>query len=381
MKILVTGSAGFIGFHLVKALLKAGHEVVGLDCINDYYDVNLKYDRLADTGIAPPLRNGGGAFIQSRIYPNYRFVRMKLEERKNLFNLFATEKFDKVCNLAAQAGVRYSLKNPDAYINSNIIGFLNILEACRHFHVKHLVFASSSSVYGNNTKMPLSTVDHTDHPISLYAATKKSNEMMAHAYSHLFGIPVTGLRFFTVYGPWGRPDMALFIFTKAIIEGRPIDVYNEGKIQRDFTYISDIVGGITRVLDKQPYPANTQEEALSGSTTAPYKIYNIGHSSPVRLMDFIESIERKLGIEAQKNLLPIQPGDVPMTWADTSELQNDFSYQPSTDVDEGIGKFLEWYQTYYQIKPKDHKQFNGRSNTRVFSHYPSIKTSKTSIHD
>lgn len=381
MKILVTGSAGFIGFHLVKALLKAGHKVVGLDCINDYYDVNLKYDRLTETGIAPPLRNGARAFIQSRIYPNYRFVRMELEERKSLFDLFASEKFDKVCNLAAQAGVRYSLKNPDAYINSNVIGFLNILEACRHFKIKHLVFASSSSVYGNNTKMPLSTSDHTDHPISLYAATKKTNEMMAHAYSHLFGIPATGLRFFTVYGPWGRPDMALFIFTKAILEGRPIDVYNEGKIKRDFTYISDIIGGITRILDKQPMPAKEQEESHSGSTTAPYKIYNIGHSSPVRLMDFIDSIERKLGIEAQKNLLPMQPGDVPMTWADTSELQKDFGYQPTTSIDEGIGRFLDWYQTYYQVKLKDYKQHNSRANTRSFSRHSAIKPNKTSIHE
>ncbi|GET21992.1 NAD-dependent epimerase [Prolixibacter denitrificans] len=381
MKILVTGSAGFIGFHLVKALLKAGHEVVGLDCINDYYDVNLKYDRLAETGIAPPLRNGIGAFIQSRIYANYRFVRMKLEERESLFNLFASEKFDKVCNLAAQAGVRYSLKNPDAYINSNIIGFLNILEACRHFKVGHLVFASSSSVYGNNTQMPLSTTDHTNHPISLYAATKKSNEMMAHAYSHLFGIPATGLRFFTVYGPWGRPDMALFIFTKAILEGRPIDVYNEGKILRDFTYISDIVGGIIRIIDRQPQPTDDKEASLSGSTTAPYKIYNIGHSSPVRLMDFIESIERKLGIQAQKNLLPMQPGDVPMTWADTSELQKDFGYKPTTGIDEGISKFLEWYQTYYLKNPKAHKQYNTRSTQRFFKDRASSKIRKTSIHD
>jgi len=381
MKILVTGSAGFIGFHLVKALLRTGHEVVGLDCINDYYDVNLKYDRLAETGIAPPLRNRAGAFIQSRIYANYRFVRMKLEERESLFNLFASEKFDKVCNLAAQAGVRYSLKNPDAYIDSNIIGFLNILEACRHFKVKHLVFASSSSVYGNNTQMPLSTTDHTDHPISLYAATKKSNEMMAHAYSHLFGIPATGLRFFTVYGPWGRPDMALFIFTKAILEGRPIDVYNKGKILRDFTYISDIVGGITRIIDREPQPTEEQEASISGSTTAAYKIYNIGHSSPVRLLDFIDSIERKLGIKAQKNLLPMQPGDVSMTWADTSELQKDFGYQPATGIDEGISNFLEWYQTYYQIKSKDHRQHTNRSVQRIFKGQSISKTRKTSIHD
>ncbi|GET34209.1 NAD-dependent epimerase [Prolixibacter bellariivorans] len=381
MKILVTGSAGFIGFHLVKALLNSGHEVVGLDCINDYYDVNLKYDRLAETGIAPPLLNGGSSFVQSLKYPNYRFVRMKLEERQSLFNLFATEKFDKVCNLAAQAGVQYSLKNPDAYIDSNIIGFLNILEACRHYHIKHLLFASSSSVYGNNTKMPLSTSDRTDHPISLYAATKKSNELLAHAYSHLFGIPVTGLRFFTVYGPWGRPDMALFIFTKAILEGHSINVFNKGKIQRDFTYVSDIIGAVTRILDQLPQPGKTSEELITGSATAPFKVYNIGHSSPILLTDFIESIERKLGITAQKNLLPMQPGDVPMTWADTSELQKDFGYRATTTVEEGIGKFLEWYLTYYQVKPRNHRQFNSRRNPQKFPRHATVKTSKTSIND
>lgn len=381
MKILVTGSAGFIGFHLVNALLKAGHEVVGLDSLNNYYDVRLKYDRLAETGIDETFLNREGELIQSHLHSGYRFIQMKLENREKLLTLFAREKFDKVCNLAAQAGVRYSLKNPEAYINSNITGFLNILEACRHFNIKHLIFASSSSVYGNNTQMPLRTSDHTDHPISLYAATKKSNELMAHAYSHLFGIPVTGLRFFTVYGPWGRPDMALFIFTKAILEGRPIDIYNEGQIQRDFTYISDIINALIRILSQLPQPATTSEDLFSGSATALYKIYNIGHSSPVRLLDFIESIENKLGIKARKNLLPMQPGDVPMTWADTSELQEDFEYQPATPVEEGIGKFIEWYQSYYQIKAADHKPINGRSKISEAPQHNSAKASKTHIHE
>ena len=275
-------------------------------------------------------------------------MQLDLCDRPLLEQLFSLMKFDKVINLAAQAGVRYSLDNPQAYIDANITGFLNILECCRFHNIKHLVYASSSSVYGNNTKMPLSTADSVDHPISLYAATKKSNELMAHTYSHLFGIPTTGLRFFTVYGPYGRPDMALFLFTKAIIDGKPIQVFNNGEMQRDFTYVDDIVGGVVRVLDHPPLNSTNVSDP-SVSKTAPYKIYNIGNSSPVRLMDFIGAIETKLGLQAQKVLLPMQPGDVPMTWADTSDLQSDLDYCPNTPVDEGVSKFIDWYREYYQI--------------------------------
>ncbi|HEY3390342.1 MAG TPA: NAD-dependent epimerase/dehydratase family protein, partial [Prolixibacteraceae bacterium] len=268
-------------------------------------------------------------------------------DKDKLEQLFTGQKFDKVINLAAQAGVRYSLENPRAYIDANITGFLNILECCRYHNIKHLVYASSSSVYGNNSKMPLSTSDSVDHPISLYAATKKSNELMAHTYSHLFKIPTTGLRFFTVYGPYGRPDMALFLFTKAIIAGEPIQVFNNGEMKRDFTYVDDIVGGITRVLDHSPIPDAKNLADPSVSQTAPYKIYNIGNSSPVRLMDFIEAIETKLGIKAKKELLPMQPGDVPMTWADTTDLQSNLDYHPNTPIKEGVGKFIEWYREHY----------------------------------
>ncbi len=348
MKILVTGTAGFIGFHLAKALLERGEEVIGIDNINDYYDVELKYSRLAEMGIQRKdiVYNTS---VRSSKYPNYQFFQLDLADKDKLESLFATQKFDKVINLAAQAGVRYSLENPQAYIDANITGFLNILECCRYNNIKHLVYASSSSVYGNNSKMPLSTADGVDHPISLYAATKKSNELMAHTYSHLFGIPTTGLRFFTVYGPYGRPDMALFLFTKAILEGRPIQVFNNGEMKRDFTYVDDIVGGITRVLDHPPLPDSTNLADPSVSKTAPYKIYNIGNSSPVRLMDFIEAIENKLGIKAKKELLPMQQGDVPMTWADTSDLQANLDYRPDTPIKEGVGKFVDWYRTYYKI--------------------------------
>ena len=348
MKILITGTAGFIGFHLAKALLEKGDEVIGIDNINDYYAVELKYSRLAETGIARE-NIAYNQSVRSSKFPNYKFIKLDLTDRENLEQLFAMQKFDKVINLAAQAGVRYSLENPQAYIDANITGFLNILECCRYNKIKHLVYASSSSVYGNNSKMPLSTSDSVDHPISLYAVTKKSNELMAHTYSHLFGIPTTGLRFFTVYGPYGRPDMALFLFTKAILAGQSIQVFNNGEMKRDFTYVDDIVAGLVRVLDHPPIPDLSNLTDPSVSKTAPYKIYNIGNSSPVRLMDFIEAIETKLGIQAKKELLPMQPGDVPMTWADTSDLQANMNYRPDTPVKEGVSRFIDWYRVYYKI--------------------------------
>jgi UDP-glucuronate 4-epimerase len=346
MKILVTGTAGFIGYHLAKKLLERGDTVVGIDNINDYYDTDLKYSRLAETGISREAENWHTQ-VQSTKYPNYSFVRMNLEDREQLNQLFEQETFDKVCNLAAQAGVRYSLENPHAYINSNIVGFINILEACRHHNIKHLAYASSSSVYGNNTKMPLSTADNVDHPISLYAATKKSNELMAHTYSHLFGLPTTGLRFFTVYGPWGRPDMALFLFTKAILEDKPIKVFNNGNMVRDFTYIDDIVEGVTRVIDSPATVSNTENPDVSCSNTAPYKVYNIGNSSPVQLMEYIGAIEQFLGKTAQKEFLPMQPGDVPRTQADVTDLVENLGYKPETPVQTGIERFIEWYKEYF----------------------------------
>lgn len=363
MKILVTGAAGFIGFHLIKALLERGDEVTGIDNINDYYDVRLKYSRLELSGISQEGIKGNQP-VQSTSYSNYTFIRQDITDFSNLNLLFSARSFDAVVNLAAQAGVRYSLENPHAYIQANIVGFTNILECCRHHKVKHLVYASSSSVYGNNTKMPLSTADSVDHPISLYAASKKSNELMAHTYSHLFGLPTTGLRFFTVYGPYGRPDMALFLFTKAILAGKPIQVFNRGEMKRDFTYVDDIVNGIVKVIDHVPVPEGTEPCSLlnkeengtvyktapaddpSVSRTAPYKVYNIGNSSPVRLMDFIEAIEAKLGIQAIKELLPMQPGDVTMTWADTSDLERDLGYRPNTTIKEGVGRFVEWYKQW-----------------------------------
>lgn len=348
-KILVTGGAGFIGFHLAKRLLERGDTVVGIDNINDYYDVNLKYTRLAETGISREAENWHTK-VQSTKYENYSFVRMNLEDREQLDQLFETEKFDKVCNLAAQAGVRYSLENPHAYINSNIVGFINILEACRHHNIKHLAYASSSSVYGNNTKMPLSTSDNVDHPISLYAATKKSNELMAHTYSHLFGLPTTGLRFFTVYGPWGRPDMALFLFTKAILEDKPIQVFNNGNMVRDFTYVDDIVEGVIRVIDNPPKISDKKEIDVSISNTAPYKVYNIGNSSPVQLMEYIGSLEKKLNKEAVKEYLPMQPGDVPKTEASVTDLMEDLGYKPSTPIEKGIESFIDWYKLYFEVK-------------------------------
>jgi len=347
-KILVTGTAGFIGYHLAKRLIERGDEVVGLDCINDYYDVNLKYARLERTGI---LKNEieYGEFVQSSKFKNYKFIMLKLEDREAILKLFSIEKFDKVCNLAAQAGVRYSIENPFTYIDSNIVGFMNILEGCRHNGVKHLVYASSSSVYGLNEEMPFSVHHNVDHPVSLYAASKKSNELMAHTYSYLYQIPTTGLRFFTVYGPWGRPDMALFLFTKAILEGKPIEVFNNGNMQRDFTYVDDIVEGVVRVIDSPPAgnPGWSGRQPDPGTSVAPYRVYNIGNSRPVKLLDFIEAIEDALGKRAVKNFLPMQPGDVPATWADVSDLAADFGYQPSTPVEEGIRRFVEWYRGYY----------------------------------
>jgi UDP-glucuronate 4-epimerase len=344
-KILITGTAGFIGFHLAKALLKKGFSVVGLDNINDYYDVNLKYGRLSEAGI-PREQLSYNQKITSQKDDRYQFIPLNLEDREAINRLFEAEDFDGVVNLAAQAGVRYSLENPHAYIESNIVGFTNILEACRHYPVEHLVYASSSSVYGLNDRMPFSADDPVDHPISLYAASKKSNELMAHTYSYLFQLPTSGLRFFTVYGPWGRPDMALFLFTRAILEGKPIDIYNHGKMQRDFTYIDDIVNGIIKVLDHPPQAK--QSHALPSESVAPYKIYNIGNNAPVMLMDFIEAIEQELGITAQKNFMPLQPGDVAKTWADVSGLMDDFNYKPGTDIRVGVKKFIDWYKDFYE---------------------------------
>ncbi len=350
MRILVTGTAGFIGFHLAKQLIARGDEVIGLDNINDYYDVNLKYDRLAKTGI-PRKAIEYNRLVQSETHSNYKFIQLQLEDQKTVAQLFEEQRFDKVCHLAAQAGVRYSLINPHAYINSNIVGFVNVLEGCRHTKVQHLAYASSSSVYGLNEKMPFSTSDNIDHPISLYAATKKSNELMAHSYSHLFNLPTTGLRFFTVYGPWGRPDMALFLFTKAILENKPINIFNHGNMQRDFTYIDDIVEGVIRVIDNPP-KGNPNWSAMNpdpSTAKSPYKVYNIGNSSPVALMDFIEAIEKALGQEAKKNFMEMQPGDVPMNWANVDDLVEDLGYQPKTSVTYGIKQFVDWYKEYYKL--------------------------------
>jgi len=332
-KIFVTGAAGFIGFHLSKRLLGEGREVIGLDNVNDYYDVALKEARLA-------------MLEKER---NFRFYRADLSDRAAMEGIFAKEKPEIVINLAAQAGVRYSITNPHVYIDSNLVGFINILEGCRHNQVKHLVFASSSSVYGANTKMPFSVHDNVDHPVSLYAATKKANELMAHTYASLYRLPCTGLRFFTVYGPWGRPDMALFLFTKAILEDRPIDVFNDGKMKRDFTYIDDIIEGVVRVTDKIPTPNNAWngEQPDPASSFAPYRIYNIGNNNPVLLMDFIGYLEEYLGKTAQKNFLPLQEGDVPASWADVDDLMADVGFKPATPVAVGIERFVAWYREYY----------------------------------
>lgn len=337
MKILVTGTAGFIGYHLAKRLLERGDEVVGIDSINDYYDVRLKYARLSETGIAESEIEYGKA-VQSTEYPAYRFIKLQLEDRDALQKLFAEEHFDAVMNLAAQAGVRYSLENPYAYIESNVVGFVNLLECARHNPVRHFVYASSSSVYGGNTKTPFSEDDRVDNPVSLYAATKKSNELMANVYSKLYGIPTTGLRFFTVYGPWGRPDMAPILFTKAIVAGEPIKVFNNGNLSRDFTYIDDIIEGVVRVIDKAP--ATTDEHPV------PAEVYNIGCGHPMQLMDFIRTLEKSLGKKAEMNMMPMQKGDVYTTYADTTKLERDFGYKPHVTLEDGISRFVEWYESY-----------------------------------
>lgn len=334
MKILVTGAAGFIGMHTAQRLLERGDEVVGVDNLNDYYEVSLKEARLA----------------RLAAYPNFRFVRLDIADSQGMQELFAAEGFQRVVHLAAQAGVRYSLSNPHAYAQSNLVGFVNILEGCRHAQVEHLVYASSSSVYGGNRKMPFSEHDAVDHPVSLYAATKKSNELMAHTYSHLFGLPTTGLRFFTVYGPWGRPDMAPFLFARAILEDRPISVFNHGDMQRDFTYIDDIVEGVVRVLDR-PAASSSLYDPLNpdpASSNVPYRILNIGNDQPVQLLAFIGALEDALGMRAQKNFLPMQDGDVPATWADTSLLRAEVEFRPDTSVAEGVSRFITWYRGFYR---------------------------------
>jgi UDP-glucuronate 4-epimerase len=335
LKILVTGAAGFIGSHVSKKLLDLGYHVTGFDNLNSYYDVTLKQNRLKNLE-----------------HPNFAFMQEGLENKKAVDELFHDHPFHTVIHLAAQAGVRYSLENPQAYIDSNITGFMNILEACRHHKAGHLIYASSSSVYGANTRMPFSVHHNVDHPVSFYAATKKANELMAHTYSHLFGLPATGLRFFTVYGPWGRPDMALFLFTKAILEGKPIKVFNEGRMRRDFTYIDDIVEGVVRLINRKPQP-NPQwsgQHPDPGTSYAPYKIYNIGNNRPVELTYFISVIEKKLGIEAIKEYLPLQPGDVPETYADVDDLINDVGFKPQTSIKAGIAKFIDWYLDYYGVR-------------------------------
>jgi UDP-glucuronate 4-epimerase len=335
MKVLITGVAGFIGSTLARKLINLEHSIVGIDNLNDYYSVSLKESRLD--------------FIDLE---KIKFYKADLENGSEIERIFNLEKPDVVVNLAAQAGVRYSLENPKAYIDSNIVGFMNILEVCRHHDVKHLIYASSSSVYGANTSLPFSVHDNIDHPLSLYAATKKANELMAHTYSSLYNIPTTGLRFFTVYGPWGRPDMALFMFTKNILEGKPIDVFNNGEMMRDFTYVDDIVEAISRLIDKpaQPNPEWSGEAPDPGTSYAPYKIYNIGNNSPVKLMDFIEAIEEKTGKEAIKNYMPLQAGDVPATYANVEDLFRDIDFQPQTNIKDGVGKFVEWYVDYYGVK-------------------------------
>jgi len=335
LKVLVTGAAGFIGSTLSLKLLARGDEVVGIDNLNDYYDVNLKLARLE----------------RLRAHKNFRFLKLDIADKPAMEALFSTEKFQKVMHLAAQAGVRYSITHPHAYIDSNIVGFLNVLEGCRHHNVEHLAYASSSSIYGANTNMPFSIHHNVDHPVSLYAASKKANELMAHTYSHLYRLPTTGLRFFTVYGPWGRPDMSLFLFTRSILEGKPIDVFNFGNHRRDFTYIDDIVEGVIRVIDKpaQPNIVWSGENPDPGTSTAPYRVYNIGNNSPVHLLTFIETLEQCLGKTAIKNLLPLQLGDVPDTYADVSDLVNDLDYKPDTLLADGIQRFVEWYKDFYRI--------------------------------
>ncbi len=335
LKILVTGAAGFIGFHVSQALVAAGHSVVGIDNLNAYYDVQLKHARLGEL---------------SKL-PLFRFVALDLADREGMGSLFAGEGFDCVVNLAAQAGVRYSLSHPHAYIDSNLTGFINVLEGCRHNGCKHLIYASSSSVYGANTQLPFSTSDSVDHPISLYAATKKSNELMAHTYAHLFGLPVTGLRFFTVYGPWGRPDMAMWLFAKAILAGEPIRIFNNGQMLRDFTYVADIVEAIRRLVPKPPAgnPAWSGDHPDPATSRAPWRVYNIGNSSPVELMTVVTLMEKALGRDAIKEFLPMQPGDVPATYADVADLEREVDFRPSTSIEDGIGRFIAWYRSYHRL--------------------------------
>ncbi|RZA00636.1 MAG: NAD-dependent epimerase [Proteobacteria bacterium] len=334
MRVLVTGAAGFIGFHVAQKLLKRGYEVIGLDNLNDYYDPKLKDARLT----------------QLRAMPGFSFHQADLADRRAVEKIFREEKIARVVHLGAQAGVRYSIQNPHVYIDSNVTGTLHILEGCRHYGIEHLVYASTSSVYGLNTDMPFSVHDNVDHPISLYAATKKATELMAHSYAYLYKLPVTGLRFFTVYGPWGRPDMALFLFTKAILEGRPIDVFNRGEMKRDFTYIDDISEGVVRALDKvaAPLPGWNGDTPDAAGSLAPYRLYNIGNSAPVKLLDYIGALEKALGTVAQKNLLPMQPGDVPATYADVEALEKDVGFKPATPIEVGIGNFVKWYREYYK---------------------------------
>ena len=335
MHVLVTGAAGFIGFHVSQRLLARGDTVVGIDNLNAYYDVRLKHDRLA----------------RLQEHPSFQFRQLDLADQAGMTDLFSGQCPERVVHLAAQAGVRYSLTNPRAYVESNLVGFMNILEGCRQNRVQHLVYASSSSVYGANTKMPFSVHDNVDHPVSLYAASKKANELMAHTYSHLYQLPTTGLRFFTVYGPWGRPDMALFLFTKAILSGQPIEVFNEGKMRRDFTYIDDIVEGVVRVTDTiaQPNSAWSGMKPDPGTSQAPYRLYNIGNNQPVELLDFIAALENSLGKKADKRLLPLQPGDVPETYADVDDLMRDVGFRPATPISVGIARFVEWYRSYYKV--------------------------------
>jgi len=346
-KVLVTGSAGFIGFHLVKELLLKGYDVIGLDNINDYYDIELKIGRLKELGIEEK-KIKYDKFIRSEKFNNFNFIKLDLNDKEKTKKLFSDNEINLVINLAAQTGVRFSLVNPYAYVDSNVSGFLNLLENCRRSEIEHLIFASSSSVYGLNKMMPYSITSNVDHPASLYAATKKANELMAHSYSYLFDIPTTGLRFFTVYGEWGRPDMSYFLFTKLIYEGKPLNVFNNGKMERDFTYVDDVVKGVTQVMNKPPQKNESWTSQSLNSSGVPFKLYNLGNNKPVKLLDFIREIERSIGVKADINFLPMQPGDVVKTWADITESKNDFGYEPGITINVGIPKFVSWFKNYYR---------------------------------
>lgn len=352
MKILVTGSAGFIGYHVVKRLIASGYSVIGFDNLNEYYDINIKFGRLKECGISIE-KIQSGVLICSETFENYSFIKEDLENRQNVLALFKSQKFDVVVHLAAQAGVRYSIENPFAYVNSNLVGFINILEGCRHFECKHLIYASTSSVYGLNEKMPLSEKDSANHPMTLYAATKKANELMAHSYSHLYGLPTTGLRFFTVYGPWGRPDMALFLFTDAIINNKPIDLFNNGDMIRDFTYVDDIAESILRLCNSAPPTVEYNWSGLEpdpSMSSAPYRIFNIGNAQPVRLSEFVNCIQDYLNKKALVNYLPMQLGDVPRTHADVSSLGDYINFNPETPISNGIKNFIDWYLSFYKLE-------------------------------